>query len=76
MNQAKLIQISMNMNSGQAYPLTRQDMLDCAEGMLSSKIFDSVRESDIEEFTKEVSENWGVSFECNPTTGNWTMHKR
>lgn len=75
MNQIKLMQIAMNMHNGQAFPLTREDMVGCAEGMLTSKLFDSVRDSDIEEFTQKASDNWGVSFEHKPFDGGWIMHK-
>lgn len=75
MRQTQLLQIAMRLKPGEAIQISASDMLRAAEGSLSSLIFDSVRHRDVENFAKQIEENWGVEMTLNPVTGNYTMCK-
>jgi hypothetical protein len=75
MRQIDLMQIAAGVKIGQAYKLTRRDMLGCADGMLRSALDGPPRQSDIDDFIKSASQNWGVEFQYDPIADTWTMHK-
>ena len=75
MRQLDLLQIVMGMKKGQAYKLTREDMLGCADGMLESAFDGPPRQSDINDFIKDASQNWGVEFKHDLLSDMWTMCK-
>lgn len=75
MRQIDLMVITQRMDEGMAYRLSRSDMMNCAEGNLSSLLFDSVRESDIDNFIKQIENNWDVSVKQNILDGSYTIHK-
>lgn len=75
MKQVELLQLSMNLKPGQAIQISNEDMREAASGELSSLLFDSVRDSDVEEFVAKISENWNVSLYEDKVNRRWTMAK-
>lgn len=75
MRQIELMQIAAGMKIGRAYKLLRGDLLGCADGMLRSALDGPPRQSDINDFIKSASQNWGVEFHHDLVADTWTMHK-
>lgn len=75
MRQTELMVIALNMQPGQAYQLSRNKMLGCADGMLKSAFDGPPRQEDIDNFIESVKENWRVDFSYDPYNDRWTMHK-
>ena len=65
----------MRLQEGQAIKISRNQMWRAGEGMLSSLLFDHVRESDVKKFAEAVNRNWGVTLTEDIFTGQWTMHR-
>lgn len=73
--QIKLMLLSQQLQPGQCIVIVRDDMIKAAAGSLTSLLFDSVRESDIDNFARKIEQSWGITMSCDPMTGNYTMCK-
>ena len=56
--QIHLLRIVMGMNLWQCIQLTYDDLVRCAQDNLKSRLFETVRQSDIDQFIKQIEENW------------------
>jgi len=64
--------IAGSLQKGQAYVFTKEDIRTASECQLDSAM-DTVRRSDIIEFTNNIKEQFDVDLYENPFNGNWTM---
>jgi hypothetical protein len=61
---------------GQAVKVRHDEMLDACTMFLSSRLFDSVRDSDIKEkLVPFLQNNFGISCTHNLESGVWVVHK-
>ena len=74
--QARLLEISMRLNPGQAIVIPRDDMYKAALGMLTGlDRMSGARESDVVEFAEIISKNWDVKLTENMMSGDYVMFK-
>ncbi len=73
--QIALMQTAERLAPGQSIIIPREDMRKAAEGMLTSLLYDSVRESDVREFAQKIEESWGIVMTKAPMGGDWTMSR-
>lgn len=74
-SQIDLMVIVSCMKPGECIKLTREQLVRLASGSMKSMLFDRVRDSDIAEFLRSISENWNVKVFSNFMEDSATLKK-
>lgn len=74
MHWSKVWRIADNLQPGETYLFSAEDIREAAECEISSP-FDSVRRIDIVQFTNKVAQEFQVEFIEFEISGNWKMRK-
>lgn len=76
MKQIELFETIQRMTPGQALTLSYRDIAEAAEGNIKSLLLDGpARRNDIDQFVKQIRDNWGVNIEWNPIGDKWVVRK-
>jgi len=75
MDQVSLMALSMRLEAGSCVKISHEAIKEAAAGDLSSRLFDSVRDSDIVEFVRKIEKNWGITLTRNYERDEWSLYK-
>lgn len=75
MRQTELMVRVMQMQAGQCLKISSESMREAASGSLKSVFDGPVRRSDVDEFVKQISENWRVDVTELMDRDGWILRK-
>ena len=75
MTQGDLLCAVINLPIGSSFTMSEQAMRECAAGDLRSAFDGPVRDTDVEQFTQKICENWGINLWHDHIKRQWHIHK-
>jgi len=75
MKQIELMQICKNLKPGTAINFNSDEILEAAEGELTSKLFDYVDQRIVNSFVSKIQKNWHVNISYDPISKIFIFYK-
>lgn len=73
--QIELMKLSMGLKPGQSIVVQRHEVIAAAAQDLDSRVFDSVRQSDVDKFIKKIEVSWGLIISYSVEKDCYIFHK-